>query len=211
MVEIIDLTHRFHDDMPVFPGDPCARLYQCARIAEDGINNHKLETGMHVGTHMDAPLHMMDDGMSIADTPIENCAGRGRLLDIPGVEEIHDDMLDTSVIAQGDCLLIHTGWDRYFHAAEYYTQYPQITHDFAKKALDAGVILVAMDTPSPDDDPFPVHKTWLSNGVMIVENATNLELLRNRHFDVIAYPLKLAADAAPLRLVAHIHDNYVKI
>lgn len=48
--------------MPVYPGDPKPTLEQVAFIAKDTFNDHKLTTVMHVGTHIDAPLHMIANG-----------------------------------------------------------------------------------------------------------------------------------------------------
>lgn len=70
MAELIDLTHLFNDSMPVYPGDPCAKLYEIASISMDGYTDHKIETGMHVGTHMDGPLHYIEGGMFISEVPL---------------------------------------------------------------------------------------------------------------------------------------------
>ena len=67
MNRFIDLTHTFDDHMPVYPGDPEARLYRSADINSDGYNDFKIESGMHVGTHIDAPLHMMAQGRYISE------------------------------------------------------------------------------------------------------------------------------------------------
>jgi kynurenine formamidase len=63
-----------------------------------------------------------------------------------------------------------------------------------------------MDTPSPDaDEPFPVHKIFLPNDILIIENLTGLEQIPSeREFIIHAYPMKYRADAAPVRVVAEL-------
>jgi len=78
-MKLIDLTHTFTSDMPVYPGDPKATLEQIAFIEKDTYNDHKLTTAMHVGTHMDASLHMHADGKKMDEINPERFFGKGVL------------------------------------------------------------------------------------------------------------------------------------
>ncbi|MEK7557141.1 MAG: cyclase family protein, partial [Patescibacteria group bacterium] len=80
-MKYIDLTHTFVDNMPVYPGDPVAEVKQIADIKKEGYTDHRITTGMHVGTHMDAPMHMIEGGKALSDMPVENFFGRGYLID----------------------------------------------------------------------------------------------------------------------------------
>ena len=65
--------------------------------------------------------------------------------------------------------------------------------------------MVGVDTPSPDLAPFPIHKLLLCQRNFIIENLTNLtSLLSTPSFDIIALPIKFAADGAPARIIAKI-------
>ena len=67
-MKYIDLTHTFKQSMPVYPGDANPELIETADAYEDGkIIHFQLKTGMHVGTHMDAPLHMLRDGKRLSE------------------------------------------------------------------------------------------------------------------------------------------------
>lgn len=60
-----------------------------------------------------------------------------------------------------------------------------------------------MDTPSPDRVPYAVHRLLLASNILIMENLAHLDqLLGVAQFEVFALPLKLHADAAPVRVVA---------
>ena len=199
----IDLTHTFDDGMPVYPGDPASHLSQIATIEKDGFTDHILETGLHVGTHMEAPLHMIEGGKYLSDIPPERFTGRGRLINAVGRSEIGAELLDGIEIGAGDIVLVMTGHAAKFRGDDYYTSFPELTEGFAQRLTASGVSIVGMDTPSPDSPPFAVHKILLGGNVLIIENLTNLEALEGvDNFTVTALPMKLHADAAPVRVIA---------
>jgi len=174
--------------MPVFPGDPPATLTPVANIDKAGYNDHEIKTYMHVGTHMDAPLHMIANGKKMDEISLDKFMGTG-------VEDID--------IKPGSILLIYTGFADKFGKPDYDHNQPTITEDFAQKAVELKVKIVGMDILGPDQPPFPTHKTLLGNEVLIMENLTNLDLLLNENnFEIIALPMKLHADAAPVRVLA---------
>lgn len=205
-MKIIDLTHTFTADMPVFPGDPKATLEQVAHLEKDTFNDHKLSTVMHVGTHMDAPLHMLADGKTIDQLLLERCMGKGVVLDVRGKKQIDSSVLEGRVIDQGSVVLLYTGFGAQYRTDEYFINAPAITEDFAEKMVAYKINLLGMDMAGPDPDaPWPVHKILLGNDIYILENLANLESLLNvTSFEVIALPAKLQADAAPLRIIARI-------
>ncbi|MDE2030532.1 MAG: cyclase family protein, partial [Alphaproteobacteria bacterium] len=172
---------------------------------EHGYNSCCLKGGMHVGTHMDAPYHMIADGAFMSDMPVAQFFGRGRLIDARGKAHVTKDLLDGIALAQGDIVLVLTGWYKKFGAPDYYDGFPEIAPAFAEHIAACGVAVLGLDTPSPDNAPFPIHKILLSKNVLIVENANNLgELVGVERFDVSAAPAKFQWDAAPVRVVAHV-------
>ncbi|MBV8401322.1 MAG: cyclase family protein [Acetobacteraceae bacterium] len=201
--ELIDLTHTFDSNMPFYPGDPAPRLEKTASIEQSGFNLYCLCSSLHVGTHMDAPLHMIGDGARVSDIHLPRFFGRGRLVDARGWTSVKSDLLDDLSLERGDIVAVLTGWYKRFRGPDYYSSFPEIAPDFATRIADAGVSILALDTPSPDREPFPVHKILLSREILIVENLNNVEaLLGCGSFDVIALPTKLEGDAAPVRVIA---------
>jgi kynurenine formamidase len=206
MAELIDLTHTFTDDMPVYPGDDCSKLYQSDFIKDCGVSDHKIESGMHVGTHMDAPLHMVEGGALICDFPVEQFQGRGVLIDARGLDVIDTQILEKYDIREYDIVLVWTDWDKKYRTDAYFKKWPVMTIEFAQSLVSKKIALIGMDTAGPEmEETFPVHKTFLPNNVLIIENMTNLHALENvPNFKVHAYPAKYKADAAPVRVVAEV-------
>lgn len=66
--------------------------------------------------------------------------------------------------------------------------------------------IIGIDFASPDRPPFKVHRMLLNEGVLILENLTNLAaLLEAERFEVMAFPLKIKADSSLLRVVAKVN------
>lgn len=203
-----DLTHAFTDNMPVYPGDEAPLVRQIARLADEGFNEYCYQGGFHVGTHMDAPLHMLDQGNRISDISIDRYFGRGRLIDARGRASISADLLDSVAIEPGDIVVVLTGWYKRFNESNYYADFPPVDVPFAEKLVEMGASILALDTPSPDHAPFPVHKILLGAGVLIVENLAEVEcLLGVSYFDVVALPAKFEWEGAPVRVVAAIDQS----
>lgn len=203
---LIDLTHTFTSDMPVFPGDPKPILEQVAFIDQDSFNDHQLTTVMHVGTHMDAPKHMIKNGNRIDELKIDSFFGPGILIDVTGEKFIDEKVLDNIRIVKGSIVILYTGLGSKYRSEEYFRDNPSLTEGFARKMVEMGVKMVGMDMLGPDQDThWPAHKVLLSNGVLILENLTNLDqLLKCKSFEIIALPTKIQSDAAPVRVVARL-------
>lgn len=205
-MKYIDLTHTFTSDMPAYPGDPKSTLEQVAHIEKDTFNDHKLTTVMHVGTHMDAPLHMIENGKKIDEINLERFFGKGLLIDVRGKKEIDSSVLEGIQIEKGSIVLLYTGFGNKYRTEGYFKDYPEIKEDFVNKMVELGVKSVGMDMLGPDyDKPWLAHKILLGKNITILENLTNLDqLLDVKDFEVIALPAKLQADAAPVRVIARL-------
>jgi len=205
-MKYIDLSHTFEETMPVFPGDGVAKLKQVAYMDENGYNSFRLQTGMHVGTHIDAPFHMTENGQKLSKIPVEHFFGKGKIIDARNVNSIGAEFLQNIEIEQGDILFVHTGHDRNYKTDTYYTKFPVITKEFAEAVIKKGIKIIGFDSPSPDDAPYDLHKLFFQNNILIIENLTGLEQLINiADFEIIAMPAKFESAGAPVRVVARLN------
>lgn len=204
-MKYIDLTHTFKKTMPVFPGDHKAKLEQVAFFEKDGYNSFYVNTGMHVGTHMDAPFHMLADGKKLSEFQPDKFIGRGHVIKTDSFKDIDKVLLMNHDIQKGDIVLVHTGHDKKFGTQEYYKSYPEITMAFAEYIVGAGVKILGLDFPSPDGFPYEIHKVLFENDILIIENLANLsELLPHSDFNIIALPAKFEAAGALVRVIAQV-------
>ncbi len=203
MRKFIDLSHEYTDAMPVYPGDPAVTLTPIAEIAADGYADHRICAGMHVGTHIDAPAHMIAEGASLNDFPLSRFQGVGVVVDARGQQVLTEDLLQELDIHPGNVVLIWTDWSKHYRTDQYYQDWPYMTAEFANALTAKGVSIVGMDTPSPDEiDSSTIHNIFFEKDILLLENLTDISALRGyKLFRVHAYPIKYAADSAPVRVV----------
>ena len=207
MPKWIDLTRTLSHGMAAFPGDDPPEVVQKTDLTREGYTTFRVTTGMHVGTHIDAPLHMIEGGKFLSDLPVEQFMGKGRFVDARGEARITSELLRGVDLNQGDIVFVYTGFEGHFNNPKhYFGNYPEMTEDLAVALVQAGTRILGMDTASPDrEPPFVVHKTLLAREILIIENLVNLEALAGaKEFEVIALPVKFQCAGGPVRVIARI-------
>jgi len=196
-MEIFDLTMSIDERTPTFPGDPKQEIKQIATIGENGWNEKKLTFNSHFSTHIDAPFHMLENGKKLTDFPIETFIGDAIVIEIKnGIEPNLDD------VKAGDIVFFLTGQTKKAYSDNFFKDNLVITKETAQKLINKKVKIVGIDSFSPDNEPFEVHKMFFKDEILIVENLVNLEKLNGKRFKCYIFPLKIQdADGAPCRVV----------
>jgi kynurenine formamidase len=201
----IDLTQTFSSSTPVYPGDPVPELSQRGILERDGFSDFTLSTGMHVGTHIDGPLHMIPHTKRLDEFDVSSFIGTAKVIDARGQKSIDATYISKTNLTGATVALILTGWSSMYGKDSYYHEYPILTEDAAEYLVSQGIQMIGLDGPSPDQPPFPVHKILLKNNVLIIENLTNIEsLIMVEEFEVLALPIKVSADSALCRVIARV-------
>ncbi len=198
---LIDLTMTLNSETPVYPGDPTPEFLKIAEKAEQGYNDYLLHINTHFGTHIDAPWHMLDGAKKLKDFPLTTFAGEAIVLDVRGQKEITSDLKD---VKSGDIVLLRTDHTKKINEADYFSANPVISFKLAEKLIEKKVKMIGIDSFSPDNAPYQIHKLLLSNDILILENLINLDKISKPRFKLYAFPLKLENDGAPTRAVAEV-------
>jgi len=201
---IIDLTVKLDDNTPVYPGDPKPVFKAASQFETVGYEDYLIFVGNHVGTHIDAPSHMIKGGKTLDKININTFFGNGICVNTG--KDINLEKFKQSSISDGDIILIRTDMSEVYFEKEYYEEYPAIPKDVAAYLVEKKVKMVGVDMGSVDYEPFPVHKMFLQNEILIIENLTNLKALKSKEFKVFALPLNLTIDGSPARVIAEIDD-----
>jgi len=203
--KLIDLSYEIYNGMPVYPGDIEVELVNDKKIARDGYCNHNLKIGMHTGTHLDLPAHMLEDVRNAADINLNSISGRAKLIYAVGKEVIAFKERYKSEIEKNDIVIIYTGMAEEYGSKKYYSKHPVISEEFADFLIEKEIKVLGFDMPSPDYSPFKIHQKLFENDIFILENLCNLEkLLGLSSFKILVFPLKVRAEAAPCRVAAEI-------
>jgi kynurenine formamidase len=180
------------------------------------LNVTELSLPCHAGTHVDAPIHIMPNGKSIEELPLEAFVGNGAVIAVKkqGGEEVTAADLESSgvEVSRGDILMLYTGWDEKFESQDY-NLHPYLSVNAAEWMVEKGIkmfgidcITVDLPTPlRPKGFDFPVHRTLLGNGVLIAENVTNLAPIVGKKSRIMALPLRIkGSDAGHARIIAEL-------
>lgn len=207
-VRYLSLSHTLVDAMPCYPGSKPPDLNQVAKVESDGYTMTVATLNFHTGTHVDAPVHMIEGGQYIDEIAIEHFVGNGVMFDVRGKDIVDVGDIITHRLVDADIVLFYTGFSSCFGQPEYFDSHPVITPLLAQLLVEQQIKMAGFDTPSPDKAPFNIHQILLANTVLIIENMTNLaQLLDVNTFEVISIPPKTHTEAAFVNVVAKINQE----
>lgn len=188
--------------MPVYKN----RLKQCPRIEttrdyEAGIRESQITINLHTGTHLDAPMHVDKEGVSVDQLGLLPLLGPCRVLDLTGVgEKIEAGDLAGQAIAAGEFILLKTQNSLVGSVAEDFVYLGASGAQYLAQAQVRGVGIDALGIER-DQPEHPSHKVLLQKGIIIVEGLYLDEVAPGSYF-LVALPLKvIGTEAAPLRAV----------
>lgn len=222
-MDFVDLSHTFDENMTVYPGNPSFSCCPVYTVAEHGINLTSLSMSSHMGTHLDAPYHVYQNGLTVDALPLSTFVGPAIVVNVtgkaPDTRIMWDDIssyekrfLDGG--KQGAIVLIRTGWSEYWESQKYF-DHPFLDKEAARRILDAGIRVIGIDTLSVDqtivseggqaeERDFGVHHAVLGSGRVIAENLTNLAAIQEGEWSVTLVPFKLSgSDGSPIRAFAY--------
>jgi len=204
---IIDLSMLVNEDTVVFPGDAKPVFEPAGTMATTDFVDNVIHVNNHLGTHIDAPAHMVEGGKMLKDFPIESFIVSALCIDARGRDLLDVDLVETVDLRQAQAVLFYTGMGDDYTDQAYATDYPKISLGLADALVEMKMTMVGVDMISYDhDEPFPVHKRLLKEDILLIENLTNLDKLVGRIFKLYALPVNFDLEAAPARVVAELSD-----
>ncbi|WP_349425473.1 cyclase family protein [Microbacterium sp. LWS13-1.2] len=202
---VVDLSHPIRAGLVTYPGLPAptitphltredsrARYAPGTEFAMDVI--HMIG---NTGTYLDSPFHRYADGSDLAGLDLASLVGlRAEVFHLEDAWDGSRRGIRSATLAdrdvRGAAVLLHTGWDRSFGRPEYGVGAPFLTGEAARLLIDAGAVLVGIDSLNIDDTESggerPAHSLLLDAGVHVVEHLTNLGELPPRGARFTAAP-----------------------
>lgn len=189
-MQIVDISKDI-TKCEIYPGDPEVSLTQVSSIDKGSdCNLSAIYTGLHNGTHVDAPLHFIDGGESIEKADLSVFIGDCVVIEVPeGM--ITGEYVNNHFPQDAKRILIKGNGKAWFHESA------------AEEIAFMGVKLIGTDSLSvgTEGKQTGVHKAFLREKVAILENL-DLSSVRPGRYFLLAQPLKIGgAEAAPVRAV----------
>jgi arylformamidase len=208
-MHIYDVTVPLSPVLAVYPGDPVVDIVPVAQLTQGDVANvSRVTLSSHSGTHLDAPRHFYELGATVDALDLSRLLGPARVCAIASPSHITADDLRALELQGVRRLLFKTPnavlWDR----PGFQHNYVALTGSAARLLVERGVDLVGIDYLSIDAfecQDFPVHRTLLGAGVLILEGL-DLRAVPPGDYELIALPLLLRdGDGAPARVLLRTH------
>ena len=206
-MKIIDISASINHQIPVWPNSSGLCLTRVSKIGKKSVvNETHIEMNAHIGTHIDAPLHFISQGISVDKLPLDTFIGSAFVAYLPKVKEITVKDLEALSLPKGvKRILFKTSnsllWEK--KVKKFKKNYVGLTAEAASWLVKRGIKLVGMDYLSiaKFSEAIAVHKILLGNNVYIIESL-NLTGIKPGIYELICLPLKIAdSEAAPARAV----------
>ena len=206
-MRLYDISVGVSPEIPVWPGDPPVVLERVMSMENgDEANISRIQSGVHVGTHIDAPIHFVEGGATVDAIPLKSLLGRAYVVDLRKA-----DMLDAAALESARIpprtrrLLFKTRNSELWISGESSFQKDFVAVDVsgAEWLVKKGVKLVGVGylSVAPFNDGGPTHRILLEAGVVVVEGL-NLARVSKGRYTLYCLPVKLmGSDGAPARAV----------
>jgi len=205
---IYDISLTISPNLPTWPGDSRVEIEQSESMDKGAhANVTRISASVHIGTHVDAPHHFLNDGRTVEQLPLEVLSGPCYVVQLPdGVEAITSEVLERVEITPDMKRILFGTRNSHLWAkgeTKFQTDFVAITEDGAQWLVGHGIQLVGVDylSVAPYGDSVPTHKILLEAGVVVVEGL-NLSKVMRGFYDLYCLPLKIAgSDGAPARAI----------
>jgi kynurenine formamidase len=230
--KVVDLSYGFGSDTIYWPTAESFRLVPVAHGRTPlgywyAANN--ISMAEHGGTHMDAPIHFAEHGLTADAVPLQSGIGPAAVIDVRAQSAADRDYRLTVAditswerrngrLPAGAIVVMWSGWGASWPNKLSYLgteQKGDVAHlhfpGFSKEAAEflvkeRDIAAIGIDTASIDygqSPDFPVHQVIGGAGKPAFENLANVDRLPATGATLVALPMKITGGSgAPARIIA---------
>lgn len=203
-MKLYDITRPITPQLVGWPGDTTYTATEVLKIREgDSVNLSTLNLSAHLGTHVDAPYHFLDNGAKMDQVDLNAYIGPATVVDFMDVDgALTPEHLSRVDLANIERLLIQTK-NSHLPDDQWPSEFVYPTAEVAQMMADHHIKLFGTDSPSVDPETsktLDAHKTLGRGGIYILEGL-QLTDVPPGEYELIALPLKLDGDGSPVRAV----------
>lgn len=206
-MRIYDISVGIKNGMTVWPGDQAVEVGWDARIADGAASNVSfIRMGAHVGTHIDLPLHFIENGKGTESLELQDLIGRVQVVEVgDDIDVIDAAYLENTLLWDAKRLLFKSRNSKAWSATEqsFDENYVALDASGAEWLVAKGCELVGIDgfSIARFEETEAPHKILLGADVLVIE-CLDLSEVEAGEYDLICLPLKLIdREAAPVRAI----------
>lgn len=199
-MKMIDITTPIYQGMPVYKNKP-EKQPELNTNTNGHVTESRISMDLHTGTHIDAPLHMINDGETFETISLENLVRDVKVFDLTHVEGgITKADVEGLSIEEGDFVLFKTSnsFDEEFNFDFIFLKEDGAKFLAEKKITGVGIDALGIERSQPEH---PTHKTLFGADIIVIEGL-ELKDVEAKSYQMVAAPLKLSGtDASPARVL----------
>ena len=201
-----DVSVSLRSGMVHWPSNPPVRIGRKLSIEHgDAANVSEISMGAHTGTHMDGPIHFVQDGKGLDEMPLTATIGRARVIEISDPESIKPDELQPNRLQRGERILFKTqNSARRWSSEDFIEDFVYVSQEAARYLADRGIKTVGVDYLSVGGfrkDGVETHQALLEAGIWVIEGL-DLSEVKPGEYELICLPVKIEqSDGAPARAI----------
>ena len=202
-MKIYDISMEISYEMPVYKGRAEKRpIFKVDSDFKSGSSYEtRLDMNLHTGTHLDAPLHMIEGEKNLDSFNLDKVITKCRVIDLTdAVEKISKVHLETKKIQTGDFILLKTqnSTENILEKDFIYLDETGAEYLRDKKIKGVGIDALGIERAQPGHE---THKMLFNAGIVIIEGLKLDEVDEGEYF-LFAAPLKIkGVEASPVRAV----------
>ncbi len=209
-MRIYDVSVPISEITPVWPSDPRVEIESLSSIAKgDPVNVSRLSMCTHTGTHVEAPYHFVQQGITVDKLPLDLLVGPAFIAEVDAPEAKKIGVFDLARIhfpRDTTRLLIKTSNSNFWEdrLTEFEREFIHLHYRTAEWLIKRGIALLGVDYLSVEAfgvKDFRVHHTLLEAGVIIIEGL-DLSRVPAGPCQLLCLPLRIeGVEAAPARVL----------
>ncbi|MCR1899513.1 cyclase family protein [Irregularibacter muris] len=202
-MKIYDISMEITHDMMVYKNREEKRphLKTSRDFTTGSVYESIITMDLHTGTHMDAPLHMMQGGDTIDRQDLSKTIVKCKVLDVTKAQKsVSKKHLENKDIQKGDFILLKTrnSFEDVFNVEFIYLDKEGAQYLKEKEVIGVGIDALGIERAQSNHD---THHTLMKADILIIEGLV-LKDVEEGEYTLIALPLKIkGGEASPVRAV----------
>ena len=170
----IDFSVSLRSGIVHWPDNPPVRVGRTSSIEHgDASNVSEISMGAHTGTHMDGPIHFVEEGKGLDEMPITATIGRARAIEIRDPESVKTYDLRPHEIRSGERILFKTqNSARRWSSEDFIEDFVYVSQEAARYLSGRMIQTVGIDYLSVGrflKEGAETHRALLKAGIWVIE------------------------------------------
>lgn len=202
----IDISVTLNNKLVHWPQDPAFSIKKHKSIkAGDDANISVINTGVHSGTHVDAPNHFLENKKGADSMPFSAMLGTVKIIEIKDNVSVKVEELKQHKILKGDRIIFKTiNSNSIWEEEKFKSDFVYVSAEAAKFLAAKKIKTIGIDYLSVGGykkDGRQTHIILLNSGIWIIEGLKLHGVKPGRYF-MACLPLKIHdSDGAPARII----------